>query len=168
MRLFSHHNDTSVRRSVKILRGIVALILFVITGFFLRNLASTVIHFVGVYITNSAPAQGYGRVNWDISLRIAAYLLYATSFLVLVTYIHSNIRTQTKTINDNKIFAALFILWFPTVTNWFVTYTCGGFLGNCTKSYWVVAPIIMSVNPMSIIIGCVAAYGLIKAYQRYA
>ena len=161
------HPPLTIKRFLKSLGMItIAVILFLIAGLILRELAGEAIHYISRYITNSyIPGScQLCRTEWDINLKIAAYTLYAAIYS-LVIFIILKLKKRYK--YSPKIQLSLFILYIlssPTLTSWPISRSCGGWGGNCTSHVQAITPIIMSINPLNILISAIVAFCLMKIY----
>jgi len=133
------------------LSGLLAwLITFTVVYFLARG----IVRFIALNITNSHTENiGCCIFEWDLKLQIATYSFYLIAFIAITTSL-IKILKYSNSVKLNRSSVILFILSFPTYTTWRVN--CEADLGgvDCGSDIYVhgiITPVIMSVNPASII-----------------
>ncbi len=151
---------------------LVAFLLFIIIGVILREFASVIIHYIAYNITDSHN-PGFCTVcrtktRWDANLKMAAYLLYATFYIIIVLVILAIRKRHNDSQKTQVLLSSIFILSSPTITSWPVSRFCDhyewNFITGCSYGVQVITPIIMSINPVNILISTIVAYCIIKLY----
>ncbi len=151
---------------------ILAVILFLVIGALLREFSSIIIHYIAYNITDSTNSGECfvcrSRTRWDTNLKIAAYLLYATIYTIIILAILAIRKRYKHSQKIQILLSSIFILSSPTITSWPVSRFCDhyewNFFTGCSYAVQVITPIIMSINPVNILISTIAAYCIIKLY----
>lgn len=157
---------------------LVILVAVIAFRFILIEIATYVVYQLAWYVTDSSAGAyyigepyGYELINWDSNLKRVTYGLYGLAFCIEVICIHIILKFKAKHFKAISPIASIaFLLSFPTFTSWSIEIPCErvnifGF--GCSRSIELIAPIIMSNNPVYIIIsGAISLIG-IKLYAKY-
>jgi len=140
----------------------------IILHFGLTEIARAVVHIVAHYLTNSVVGGSNSRINWDAALSQTVYVIYGVLFVSKTVEIALVLKMKCFSKSVNRIISGLFVISFPTITSWQISYTCGGFLGGCQRSLDVVTPLILSINPINILVSMICAVLILTVYSTFA
>ena len=114
----------------------------------------------------------YALIHWDEKLKKLTYGIFGAIILfeiILIHIIHLALMTKKRLSKPTTyITVVIFLLSFPTVTNWSISISCEGpSILSCAKTLYVVTPIIMSNNPIFITISLILALFIVNIYFRF-
>lgn len=150
--------------STIILIGFIAwLLIFALVHYTARD----IVHYIANNITKSNAGPYCCKFEWDQNLQIFMYSLYAIFFLLITSLLIVVWKQYREAIIVKRIIIMIFMMIFPTHTFWGVASICGGF-GGCSNGYYfnIIVPIVMSINPIAIIVSAIVAYKIATLYMR--
>lgn len=129
--------------------------------------AKDVVRYIANNITQSNAGTDCCKFEWDLKLQIFMYGLYAIIFLLITSALIVAWKKHKGGILVKHTLIITFIMIFPTHTFWGVASNCGGFLG-CSNGYYfnIVVPLIMSINPLAVIISAFVAHKIAALYME--
>ncbi len=136
-----------------------------------REIAREYVRFLAFNITNSFAfpnCSGCHKFNWDTNLQLATYTTYTLFMLAFFVGLVKLYRSSSP-IYIKRSVLLVYILAFPTYTSWGVHSVCGGLMG-CGVGYYVdiVAPIVLSTQPLFMLLSASLAYFFVWLYSRIA
>ncbi len=152
-----------------ILIVVLSLTAFVIVNQLLWGLATDIIYFIGINITNSYDFIGCGdwcNVKWDTNLKIAAYAIYATIYVSAVVAGISFIKKHRNNDLTVEVLRGAFILGFPTLGHNYISCGEPATYNTCDSFIHLIVPLIMSINPLAIVVSGYIAYKISWFYLR--
>ncbi|MCL6417376.1 hypothetical protein MIB92_17080 [Aestuariirhabdus sp. Z084] len=150
--------------------GLGLLVLWLYLLYLSRIFAHDYAGFLAGYITNScAFDDAVGRCSkfkWDSDLMIAAYISYALVMTGVIIASMKILNSKASRLIKQAAITA-YVLSFPTYTHWGVASICKGF-GGCSVAYHIelITPLIMSTNPIPMLISLGIAGGSAWLYSR--
>ena len=148
---------------------VVGLIMWLFLFSFVHYKAKGVVQYIANNITGSNANESCCYYEWDISLQIFTYSLYAAIFFIVTISLIFIWKKYKSLLFIKNIVVVIFIMIFPTHTFWGVASECGGFGGCSNGNYFnIVTPVIMSINPIAMIISGFFAYKLATIYMKNA
>jgi hypothetical protein len=151
---------------MKYLKCFTALWFLLLIHFIAVELARWAVHFLGKNITMSQVGESNHRLIWDDALKFSSYALYIGVAALILLVLHRCFTKYHDVKNVKQLLVVIFFMIFPTYTDWIISYTCGGFGGDCHRSLQIVVPLILSINPISMGFSLVAAYMSYKMYSH--
>lgn len=144
---------------------LISLIAWSLTFSLVHYKVRDIVRYIANNITQSNAGPYCCKFEWDFNLQIFMYFLYAIVFLLTTSSLIVVWKKYKETVSVKRILVIIFIMIFPTHTFWGVASICGGF-GGCSNGYYfnIVVPIIMSINPIAIIISAFVAYKIAMIY----
>jgi hypothetical protein len=156
----------SLRKSLRYSLSIFLVACIWLVSFYLCYVLSRkIVRFLAFNLTDSVSSTGCCKFNWDSDLRTASYLTY---FIFFVSIVYLLILLLNKIKNNallNRFSLLAFIFIFPTYTSRGVASVCSGF-GGCATGYHIdiIAPVIMSLNPINIAVSSLFAYIIARMF----
>lgn len=140
--------------------------------------ARFIVNYLAVNVTDSIAPKfytgtpyNYELIHWDEKLKKLIYGIFGAILLfeiILIHIIHLVLAIKKKKSKPTVyITTSIFLLSFPTITNWYISTSCEGpSIFYCSKTLYVFTPIIMSNNPIFIAISLILALSIINIYFR--
>jgi hypothetical protein len=143
----------------------ISLIAWWLTFSLVHHKVREIVRYIANNITKSNAGPYCCKFEWDFNLQVFMYSLYVLIFLLTTSSLIVVWKKYKGAAIVKRILVVMFIMIFPTHTFWGVASNCGGF-GGCSNGYHfnMVVPIIMSTNPIAIIISALVAYKLATIY----
>ncbi len=147
----------SFKFNKKVILFIGAITAFIIINFTARELVILITETIAKEITNSVSSYNPRRILWDTNLKIAMYCVYALSLVIIYSIITKVSKLRILIEYNRLIPRIIFILCFPTITPWGISV-----INMHEYSHWLITPLVIAPNPISILLTGFIAYLISK------